>query len=108
MISRNGIIYDLKLSWYVFPLNNITYYFSSKNHLEKFAELVEGNRDAYSTSLTKRFKILSNIDNLADLLLYMKVETRGFYIKINGEECVCPNDIIFGGGKVMLKRSETL
>ena len=99
MITRNGIVYDLRLSPYYIKLDKTTYYFSSKNHLEKFNEKLYVHRMAIRTSLTNRFGIDVNITLLADLVLYTKVETRGFYIT----PYTCRKDITLDGATLTEK-----
>lgn len=102
-MTRNGIVYNLKLSPYTIGLNNITYYFSSQNHLEKFTEKLTENREVINYSLSKRFSITVNVNVLADLILYAKVETRGFLVKHKGEFYSCKKDIILSGVTVTKK-----
>lgn len=96
-MTRNGIEYKLDLSPYTIALDGVTYFFSSKNHLEKFTEKLQENRELLSYSLTKRFGVNVNITLLSDITLYAKVETRGFFIKHNGEIFSCKKDIILSG-----------
>lgn len=102
-MTRNGIIYNLKLSPYIIGLNDITFYFSSQNHLEKFTEKLTENREVINYSLSKRFSLTIDVHVLADLILYAKVETRGFLIKHKGEFYTCKKDIILNGVKVTKK-----
>lgn len=102
-MTRNGIVYNLKLSSYTIGLNDITYYFSSQNHLEKFTEKLTENRELINYSLSKRFSITVNVNVLADLVLYAKVETRGFLVKHKGEFYSCKKDLILSGVTVTKK-----
>lgn len=103
MMTRNGIVYKLELSPYTFTIDETTFCFSSKNHLEKFAEKLTENRELIGYSLSKRFGFNINIKLLADIVLYSKVETRGFLIIRKGETYLCKKDIILSGGKVTKK-----
>lgn len=97
MMTRNGIVYKLDLSPYTIALDGVMYFFSSKNHLEKFTEKLQENRVLLSYSLTKRFGVNVNITLLSDITLYAKVETRGFLIKHKGDIFTCKKDIILSG-----------
>ena len=99
MISRNGICYDLEISPYKVIIDNIVYVFSSKYHAEKFKKKLNENREIINSSLEKRFNYKINVSTLADIVLYRKIETRGFLI-INKGEKICQNSIIYVGGEV--------
>ena len=103
-MTRNGIVYNLYESPYLIGLNGITFYFSSKNHLEKFTEKMTENRDLISYSLSKRFGITISVNMIADITLYAKIETRGFLIKHKGDYYTCKKDIILSGAIQMKKR----
>nr|DAI89899.1 MAG TPA: hypothetical protein [Caudoviricetes sp.] len=97
MMTRNGIVYDLKLSPYYITIDEVTFYFSSKNHLEKFTEKLTENREVINYSLSKRFGVNINFKILNDIVLYSKVETRGFLIKHKGEAYSCKKHIVLNG-----------
>ena len=103
MMTRNGIVYKLELSPYTVTVDDTTFYFSSKNHLEKFTEKLTENREVIGYSLSKRFGFSINIKLLADIVLYSKIETRGFLINRKGVNYLCKKDIILSGGKVTKK-----
>ena len=83
-LTRRGICYQLEHSPYSHTIDygNIeyTFYFSSNNYLNKFIENLEENRELTSEIVLKRIKLKANVDLLADISLYSKVESRGFYI----------------------------
>lgn len=103
-MTRNGIVYNLYKSPYLIGLNGITFYFSSKNHLEKFTEKMTENRELISYSLSKRFGITINVNMIADITLYATIETRGFLIEHKGDYYTCKKDIILSGAIQMKKR----
>lgn len=102
-MTRNGIVYNLNISPYRITLDDITFYFSSINHLEKFSEKLIENRNLIKYSLSKRFGFNVNITLLADIVLYSRVETRGFLITSNGRIYQCKKDITLNGGKMTKK-----
>ncbi|MBQ8426181.1 MAG: hypothetical protein IJX16_00250 [Clostridia bacterium] len=100
MITRNGVCYDLNISSYRCKVDNLTFVFSSKLHLDKFKKKYKENRDIVNYSLTKRFNINVDVSQLADVVLYRKIETRGFLIVTATGEELCQNQMVFVGGKV--------
>lgn len=102
MISRNGVVYDLNISSYRHTVNGLTYVFSSKLHLDKFKKKLKENRDIINYSLTKRFNMAVDVSQLADVVLYRKIETRGFLIVTGEGKEICQNNITFGGGEVII------
>ena len=101
MLSRNGIYYDLSQSTYRVKINGLTFVFSSKVHASKFKKRLQENRDIINYSLSKRFNYKVDMSALADIVLYKKIETRGFLIVDSNGETLCPKTIICGGAKVM-------
>ena len=103
MISRNGVYYDLTMSMYRYKVDNLTFVFSSKLHLDKFKKKLKENRDIINYSLTKRFNITVDVSQLADIVLYRKIETRGFLIVTDEGNELCQNNITFVGGEVTIQ-----
>lgn len=103
MISRNGVVYDLSVSSYRHTVGGLTYVFSSKLHLDKFKKKLKENRDIINYSLTKRFNIMVDVSQLADIVLYRKIETRGFLIVTGEGNELCQNNITYGGGEVTIR-----
>lgn len=98
-LTRNGVCYDLANTPYKYTLTyenedkTITYSFSSELCMNRFKEQIELHRTKISDSLTKRFGIIVLNNILADIVLYSKAESRGFYILINEVEYTCLNSI---------------
>ena len=85
-LSRGaGVCYTLEKTPYITTLGTLTFYFSSKMHLEKFLERFKDNRNRVNESLENRFNVRFSLDVLADILLYKSIETRGFYITKKGK-----------------------
>ena len=103
MISRNGVVYDLTLSSYKHKEGNLSYVFSSKLHLDKFKKKLKENRDIVNYSLSKRFNMQVDVSQLADIVLYRKIETRGFLIVTGEGKEICQNNITYGGGEVIIQ-----
>lgn len=86
MKTIRGIYNNLNESEYDYTYNGVTYYFSSMLYKNKFIECledyIENETDKYST------KFKSNIDGdiVFGVILYSKIEKRGFRVVIDGEE----------------------
>lgn len=106
-LTRNGIIRELRLSPYQYRSGSLTFYFSSQLHLRRFNDRIKGHQQTIAESLTRRFKFQVDADRLAEVHLYLDIESRGFFITREtpaGLETVChPNDLRLSGGTVMKK-----
>ena len=98
MISKNGVCYDLSVSQYRKSINGLTFVFSSQLHLDKFKKKLNENRDIINYSLSKRFNINVDVSELADVVLYRKIETRGFLIVTSEGTELCQKSLKFVGG----------
>ena len=105
MITRNGVCYDLNISSYRYKVGNLTFVFSSQLHLDKFKKKLKENRDIINYSLSKRFNLHVDVTELADIVLYRKVETRGFLIVTGEGNELCQKSLKYVGGKVTLPNS---
>jgi hypothetical protein len=105
MKTRNGIYYDLSKSTYKFkvPDTNITFIFSSDLHLLKFEEQYLNNRYDYNLKLTVRLKIPIIMKVVPDVVLYRKIETRGFLLIDEGGQKICQENVQLNGEKVTRK-----
>lgn len=105
-MTQNGIEHNLEKSPYIFSYDydyqNISYYFSSERNLKKFSACLEENRKNIEMSLFNRFKIrMSHIEILSDIVLYKRIEHRGFYIVCDGGEIRWAVDLVFDGQKLL-------
>lgn len=103
MISKNGVVYDLSISPYRHTTGGLIYVFSSQLHLDKFKRKLKENRDIINYSLTRRFNMTVNASQLADVVLYRKIETRGFLIVTVEGKQLCQDNITYGGGVVTIQ-----
>ena len=103
MITRNGVCYDLTISPYRYTVDGLTYMFSSRPHLDKFKKKLKENRDIINYSFTRRFNVSVNVSQLADVVLYRKIETRGFLIVTGEGKELCQNNMEYGGGEVTIQ-----
>lgn len=102
MITRNGVCYDLTISPYQYKIDNLIYMFSSKAHLVKFKKKHLEHRDIINYSLSKRFNMKVDVSQLADIVLYKKIETRGFLIVTCEGNNLWQNNIILNGKGVTI------
>lgn len=105
MRTRNGVYYDLSKSTYKYKVTDtgITYIFSSDLHLVKFEEQYEEHRREINVKLSSRYRMPFDYKNMPDLLLYKRIETRGFLIINEGGLKICLENLSLDGEKVTLK-----
>ena len=88
MITRNGVCYALEHSPYIHK-GAFTFVFSSQLHLDKFLAKQKENRDIINYSLSRRINMNVDVKELADIILYRKIETRGFLIYDESGDEIC-------------------
>lgn len=89
-------------SSYYCTIDGISYYFSTNSRLNRFLARYKENRILLSNKLSIRYKCYIQLNLLADIDLYMRVETKGFYIVDNmGREYKWPSQIMLNGVKMM-------
>lgn len=76
----NGVYYDVPRSPLCTSRNGYRYYFSSQTHLDKFLLKAPIKEEWLNDSMSRRFKFEFQISVIADMQLYMQIETRGFYV----------------------------
>jgi len=105
MKTRNGIYHDLHLSSYCFLVcdTHLVFIFSSDLHLTKFEEQYEIHRKEFNVKLNSRYRVNVNFKAYADILLYKKIENRGFLIVNEGGQKLCLENLQLNGEKVTLK-----
>ena len=112
MLTVRGVCHDLRESPYTFTRlkdgNEIIYHFSSKSHLEKFKNRERKHNEDFTCFLNKKYHAFFDILLFSDLGLYRKIESRGFYIKINNKGVTCLDSIILNGELKMSKKPEGL
>lgn len=117
MKSRNGVYHTISESVYReeinYPESNMTliFMFSSTFYQDKFRNKLIENRYQINTVLRNRYKFFLDFDVLADILIYSKIEKRGFLIgrKDNHSKDIsflCRNDIVLGGVQLINKHSD--
>lgn len=102
MITRNGVVYDLTISSYRCTIDGLTFVFSSRLHLDNFKKRLHENRERINTSLSKRFNYNIDVSQLADLVLYRKIENRGFLVLTSEGKELWQNNLKYVGGHVTL------
>jgi len=105
MKTRNGIYYDLSKSSYKFkvPDSKIVFVFSSDLHMLKFEDAYIENRKEHNTKFISRYRLKISMNVLPDLVLYKKIETRGFLVINEGGQAICQENLLLNGEVVMLK-----
>lgn len=96
-MTKYGVVYDLEKSHYSFRIDNITYYFSSLIHLSKFTKGYYENRHKVNETVSNRYGMTIELNLIADIHFYSKIETRGFYIMYGKEVYTCKKAITLSG-----------
>ena len=86
MQSVRGIFYDLKDSTYLYEVDNIKFYFSSKFYLHNFIQKLDDFIKNEEMKFLVNYKININADLLFMITLYRKIEKRGFRVVYKGIE----------------------
>lgn len=88
MKTSRGIYLNLKESDYKCNIRELTFYFSSKQYLEKFINNVENYINNETMKLKVKYNIIISIDLFLMLAYYKKIEKRGFrvYDNLNKKE----------------------
>lgn len=97
MKTERGIYLNIEDSDYTFVCDEAIFYFTSLFNLRRFEERYKEEVVRFNQSLSNVYKNKFKIrgDSLAMVRLYMSVEKRGFYIKMNGVELHCLEDLVF-------------
>ena len=85
---------DINESTYNFKYKDIVFYFSSKFYLEKFKNEYNSFLKEETDKLKIKFKCEIIADYMILLLLYKKIEKRGFKVILNNNE-INENYLIF-------------
>lgn len=100
-LTRGGICYNLeKTPFFIinkYDNKKVTFNFSSEFYKNKFINQIEEHRNKINQSLSKRFGLVVINPILSDIVLYSKIESRGFYLLIDDEEYKCLNNIKLNG-----------
>lgn len=94
MKSRNGIYYSLDESDYILQFNNIKYVFSSPTVMNKFYMRRKKHQEEFNAYMSAKYGMRFELEELADIILYSKMEKRGFKIIINGREYRCQSEVL--------------
>lgn len=105
MKTRNGIYYDLTKSAYKYYSKEIglTFVFSSDLYLCKFEEQFKQHREDFNLKHTVRYKVEVDFKVLPDIILYRKIEKRGFLILNERGQALCLKNLILNGEKATPK-----
>ena len=105
MKTRNGIFYDLSKSNYKYcvPDTGLTFVFSSDLHWTKFEEQFKQNREEFNIKYQARFRINLRFTSLPDILLYKRIEKRGFLMLNERGQKIWQENLILVGEKATPK-----
>lgn len=77
---------DINESNYTFTFHKLTFYFSSRFYLEKFTREYTNFIKDETMKFKIKYKCGAYIDEMLLLLLYKKIEKRGFKVLYDGTE----------------------
>ena len=77
---------DINESNYTFKYDDLVFYFSSKFYLEKFTREYSNFIKDETMKFKIKYKCNAYIDDMLLLLLYKKIEKRGFKVLYDGNE----------------------
>lgn len=105
--TRDGVYHDLKQSIYTASRGEVVFFFSSNYYRNKFFEQLEEQRKEFDSHLNKKVdEHFLNLNWLADIHLYKRVEKRGFYVKIGCEEVAWLELCRYASWNVMWQNTE--
>lgn len=81
MQSRNGVFYRLIESPWRATRHGLTFYFSSRQHYDRFIREVDARESRMTETMSRRVGCLTDMRLPAAVQLYRQVETRGFLVK---------------------------
>lgn len=89
-ITRGGVYYDLNESDFEYrffpkPGIELIFVFSSMNHCIKFSQQVRDYIHSFNSLLRNRYKVNPELTVYPSVILYRKLETRGFKMYWNGK-----------------------
>lgn len=105
MKTRNGIYYNLKYSKYrlYVPETRLTFVFSSNLYMNKFEEQILLNREEQNAKFKARYKLNIAAVILPDVMLYNKIEKRGFLIINERGQEICQENLLLHGEQLTRK-----
>jgi|SRR5205085_2012784 len=82
--TAKGIYHNLKESKYTISNGEVVFYFSSKLYRDKFLTDYEQHRIVFDANAEKLLNENPlNLDTIADVTLYNKIEKRGFFVRLD-------------------------
>lgn len=88
--TKRGVYHNIMESKYTVSNSEIVFFFSSVANMRKFLIGIDTHRDSYRAKMAKIVDVeMLNMDMLADISLYRRVEKRGFRAWIMGVDITC-------------------
>lgn len=80
--TKCGVYYDLTESEFTVQIEIAEFFFSSKSHKTKFIERLPQFENEMNSLMKRKWGLNTKFKFIAALALYLKIETRGFYITV--------------------------
>lgn len=93
IMTRYGVERNLSISPFYVKTEEAIYYFSSLTHEKKFRKMFHVKHSEVNEYLNKKYGVNIKGDLLAELILYQKIETRGYRVEWKGCVFTCQNEI---------------
>lgn len=82
MVTKRGIYYDLEETLYTYRIQDLKFYFSSKKYRDKFIKESSEFKKVETFKFENRYGTRLLRDEFFLILLYNKIEKRGFQIEV--------------------------
>lgn len=97
-MTKSGVEANLKISPYTVNHNyngkDVVFFFSTATNMDRFQKECDEFFSTTCTSLTNRFRIRFHLPKMfTDVVLYSRIEKRGFHVLIEGAVTKCVNDL---------------
>lgn len=104
MKTRNGVYLDINKSHYRFKPSgtSIILVFSSDYYRTKFEDNYIKHREEFNLRLKNRYHVNVDFKTYPDIVLYKKIEKRGFLVH-EGDEKICQESLLLAGEQLTNK-----
>ena len=96
-VTRRGVYNDLSLSPYKFKTEKLTLFFSSAVNLKRFRDALDQHLILFAQKCEKYLGVPINDNTLSILMLYHRIEGRGWRVIDNGVNALWLNELALNG-----------
>ena len=101
-MNQQGIETDFSKTTFNIRIRHYTFYFSSRNNMERFADELGDRIDMLRDQYFEKFKLNTYLWAYWVVQWYRRVERRGFRIvdERNGDVMICPQEVEVNGNEI--------